>query len=179
MFKLYVSRCRTLVISGMVLVFLSTGFGVELVKKGQTPEGVESSRTTQMVKKNLGSYKSYKEWKMQMVENAKQRLEKSKQSFEHQLKLSHDKKNKDPNLSQQIAKEQLQLFMSNELSITDYFVGYLNKQSNLEEAIKSTSGKLTADEVAELMSAFAYNFNKKEMTEAQAFINASPSRTSD
>lgn len=179
MFKWYVSRSKVIIGFGAICLFVSTGWGFDLITNKKISADKAEASITQNTTKQPPFYKSYKEWKTQMVENAKQRLEKSKLNFELRKKVGQDKKNKDPNLSQQIAKEQLQLFMSTELSITDYFVGYLNKQTNLEEAIKSTSGKLTADEVAELMSAFAYNFNRKEATEAQAFINASPSRTSD
>jgi hypothetical protein len=49
------------------------------------------------------------------------------------------------------------------LTINDYFVGYLNKQTNLQQAIKGVAGKLNDEEVAELMSAYAYSFNKNEM----------------
>ena len=105
------------------------------------------------------SYKSYREWKQNMVETAQQRLDQMKITSENQ-KARTTAQGTDPNLLHKIAKEQLQVSIANDLTISDYFVGYINKQSNLSEVIKSVSGRLSPEEVAELMSAFAYNFNK-------------------
>ncbi len=45
--------------------------------------------------------------------------------------------------------------MAKDLTVADYFAGYLTKQKNQAQAIKEVSGRLSADEVAELMTIYA------------------------
>ncbi len=45
--------------------------------------------------------------------------------------------------------------MAKDLTVADYFAGYLTKQKNQVQAIKEVSGRLSADEVAELMTIYA------------------------
>ncbi len=45
--------------------------------------------------------------------------------------------------------------MADELTVADYFAGYLTKQRNQAQAIKEVSGRLSPDEVAELMTIYA------------------------
>jgi len=59
----------------------------------------------------------------------------------------------------QLEKEELNLSNLKDLGISDYYVGYLLKQSSLDEAIHSVSGKLTAEDIAELMRAYAEQFS--------------------
>ena len=98
------------------------------------------------------TFNTYKEWKTIMVGEAEKRVQKTKISMEI-----------DPNLKNQLSKDQLQATIANELTISDYFVGYLNKQNNLQEAIKFVATKFSGDEIAELMSAYAYNFSREKL----------------
>jgi hypothetical protein len=61
-------------------------------------------------------------------------------------------------LHNQAEKDSYQLSMAKDLTISDYFVGYLTKQKDLPAAINEVAGRLSTDEVAELMSAYATNF---------------------
>jgi hypothetical protein len=45
--------------------------------------------------------------------------------------------------------------MAKELTVADYFAGYLTKQRDQAQAIKDVSARLSADEVAELMTIYA------------------------
>ena len=145
---LYVKRFCTLLVASF---FLSTNlFANEANGSGAT---IPTAPTTLV--------KSYREWKTSMVDAAEQRVQKIKNSLEQQRQVSGA--NLDPNLKNQLSKEQLQATLASELTINDYFVGYLNKQTNLKQAIKGVAGKLNDEEVAELMSAYAYSFNKNEM----------------
>ena len=45
--------------------------------------------------------------------------------------------------------------MVDELTVADYFAGYLTKQRNQAQAIKEVAGRLSPDEVAELMTIYA------------------------
>ena len=164
MFKLHVVCSCTLVVAMTLFSF--------------APQAYSKPVVTNMTKEQtLANYKSYKEWKSQMVDQAQARLDRIKATLEQQRTTAGSKV--DPNLKNQLAREQLQVTISGELSITDYFVGYLNKQTDVAEAIKNTSGKLSAEDVAELMTAFAYNFNKQEALPSQLGSNATQNHQSD
>ena len=45
--------------------------------------------------------------------------------------------------------------MAKDLTVADYFAGYLTKQRDQSLAIKEVSGRLSPDEVAELMTIYA------------------------
>ncbi|HEY1079089.1 MAG TPA: hypothetical protein VGE46_03295, partial [Bdellovibrio sp.] len=51
--------------------------------------------------------------------------------------------------------EQYALELAKDLSVTDYFVGYLTKIQDKKSAFNEVAGKLSAEEVAELMTAYA------------------------
>lgn len=123
------------------------------------------------------SVKSYREWKTAMVDSAELRVQKIKLTLEQQRQVSGA--NIDPNLKNQLSKEQLQATLASELTINDYFVGYLNKKTNLQQAIKGVAGKLNDDEVAELMSAYAYSFNKNEMKPLRSATGSSSGPAAD
>jgi hypothetical protein len=110
--------------------------------------------------------KSYREWKSEKVQDALGRVIVTKT----QIQVA---KSKDPNLArrktmtearltvdvlpleEQLKEDQTILDMAKDLSVTDYFVGYLTKVQDKKAAFNEVAGKLTADEVAELMSAYA------------------------
>ncbi len=175
MVKLYVVRSCTLVFATTLISisgFAQTKAAVSAALLTSTAPVAQSKEST-----TASGYRGYKEWKNQMIDQAQSRLDKIKVMMEQQRMVSGSKI--DPNLRNQLAKEQLQVSISSELSITDYFVGYLNKQKDIGEAIKSTAGKLSPEEVAELMTAFAYNFNKQDSLRGQIGSDASQNRQSD
>ncbi|RYZ78962.1 MAG: hypothetical protein EOP06_28080, partial [Proteobacteria bacterium] len=110
--------------------------------------------------------KSYREWKSEKVQDAIGRVTVTKT----QIQVA---KSKDPNLfrrkggleakfpidiaplEDQLKDDQSTLEMAKDLSVTDYFVGYLTKMQDKKAAFNEVAGKLTAEEVAELMSAYA------------------------
>ena len=110
--------------------------------------------------------KSYREWKSEKVQEALTRVTATKTQIEMA-------KSKDPNLAHhkggleaksgvdmellesQLEEDQSSLDMAKDLSVTDYFVGYLTKLQDKKAAFNEVAGKLTAEEVAELMSAYA------------------------
>jgi hypothetical protein len=117
---------------------------------------------------NQSPIKSYREWKASMINDAEQRVKATKENFFKRRASASS----DPNLNRNskleaglnadlldvLDKEQLQLSLAKDLTISDYFVGYLTKQKHLSQAIKEVSIRLTAEEVAELMTAYADNF---------------------
>lgn len=118
------------------------------------------------------SIKSFREWKSTLVLECEQKISAIKEGLRKQRQSASAQ---DPNLKNrsgseaginqnlqniqaQLEKEQNQLSTIQDLTIADYFVGYLIKQKSLDKAIKEVSMRLTADEVAELMTAYANNF---------------------
>lgn len=108
--------------------------------------------------------KSYREWKTDKVQEVETRVS----SLKTRLTL----RKTDPNLARssggtegkdiesqrlesQLRNEQTSLEMAKELTVSDYFAGYLTKLSDKNSAFKEVAGKLTAEEVAELMAAYA------------------------
>ena len=111
---------------------------------------------------NAGAVKSYREWKRAKVVDAQNRLEGRKHSLGlHKRDPNVRKKagfeGRDPEsarLLSQIHNDEMELEMALELTVSDYFAGYLTKLSN-KNVYKDVAGRLSADEVAELMAAYA------------------------
>lgn len=107
--------------------------------------------------------KSYRQWKREQIKDAQKRVDSSKKALTH--------KTQDPNLKKslgeegrelEIQKSELQLEtdktglqLAKDLSVSDYFAGYLAKITDKNSAFKEVAGKLSAEEVAELMAAYA------------------------
>jgi len=124
---------------------------------------------------NVGNhhFKSFREWKTVMVSSAESKFKNSARAVA--IKRRNSASMNDPNLigtqgiesglnlnlqelQKQAENDQYQLSIAKDLTISDYFVGYLTKQKDLSAAINEVSGRLTAEEVAELMAAYANNF---------------------
>lgn len=111
---------------------------------------------------------SFREWKQSRLDQIQVKIENLRQQIGQQRRHAGT----DPNmksmaateagmpaqLQSELEAEQQALVMTRELTISDYFVGYLTKQPSVDGAIKQVSGRLTPDEVAELMSAYANQF---------------------
>ena len=123
---------------------------------------------------SVRNFKSFREWKTFMTVAAQDRI-KLTQTLISQKQRQSASTIIDPNLinksvvesglnpiltelQQQAEKDQYQLSVAKDLTISDYFVGYLTKQKDLQAAIKEVSGRLTPDEISELMFAYANNF---------------------
>ncbi|GEM_PF-1491422 len=118
--------------------------------------------------------KSYREWKMERVHYAQYRVTQVMTQLETRKMSRLTASGSDPNLAQgaaleavpahdisieklerQLREEKYSLEVAKELSVTDYFVGYLTKVQNKKSAFQEVAGKLSAEEVAELMNAYA------------------------
>ena len=117
-------------------------------------------------------FKSFREWKMGMVYTAEMQSKRSTGAIASKQRLSASA---DPNLAakngaesglnlqlaelqKQAEKDKYQLAITQDLTISDYFVGYLTKQKDMSAAISEVSGRLSPEEIAELMAAYANNF---------------------
>lgn len=153
---LHVVEKSTLMNAVFLILSLIGSFAYSL-EKNNTQMIIKSSK--EIDPQNMDSTKSYSEWKNLMIESAQEKVTKIK------LKLEAQRRGSKLNFSElelryQLAKEQLQVALATELSISDYFVGYLHKQDNIQSAIKNISGKLSKEEVTELMIAYSMQFKK-------------------
>jgi hypothetical protein len=137
----------------------------------------------------LASVKSYREWKTDRVQWAQNKVSTLKAQIEikkHQVRIGA--LGVDPNLEikqqteagtsnsmavekleKQLTTEQYDLDLANDLSVTDYFVGYLIKVQDKKSAFNEVAGRLSPEEVAELMAAYAnVVFGPQAPTEAAA-----------
>ena len=143
--------------------------------------------------KEITSYqfKSFREWKNGMISVAEAQLKQSKNAVALKQRITASMT--DPNLRQksilesglnlqlqellkQAEKDQYQLSITKELTISDYFVGYLTKQNDMKAAINEVSGRLTAEEIAELMAAYANNFFSSRPSSGMAPTRAGTSQ---
>lgn len=110
--------------------------------------------------------KSYREWKSEQVQDAltrvtvvktKIQLVKSKDANAQRRRTQVEATSgvNIEELEAQLQQDQTVLEMAKDLSVTDYFVGYLTKLQDKKTAFNEVAGKLTAEEVAELMAAYA------------------------
>jgi hypothetical protein len=119
-------------------------------------------------------FKSYREWKSEMVSTAQMKVTYLKTQIDSK-KLNRRAAGSDPNLARsknsleavasqdysvekmekQLREEQYDLEVAKDLSVTDYFAGYLTKVPDKKAAFKDVAGKLSPEEVAELMNAYA------------------------
>lgn len=100
---------------------------------------------------------SYREWKKMKIQESEKKVKEIKNKIESDPNLKSSNKT-EAGLNRDLENEILNLSITNDLTISDYFVGYLSKQPSLNSAIREVSVKLSSDEVAELMTAYAENF---------------------
>ena len=129
------------------------------------------------------SVKSFKDWKTEMIEEAKARLEKSKAALENHKKNLAAKKEllaansagkpeavsdtQTERWNNQIQSDESYLTLTQFFTVTDYFVGYLIKQKDSQTTFKDAAAKLSADEVAELLTAYANHINESNTVKAK------------
>ena len=103
---------------------------------------------------------SYREWKTSKINEAQLKVKSIKDRINADPNLQFKNSGTEAGLGKDLEREILNLSMTEDLTISDYFVGYLTRQSSVDTAIKDVSLRLTSDEVAELMAAYAENISK-------------------
>lgn len=118
--------------------------------------------------------KSYREWKNDKVQQAQTKIAALKAQIDLKKSGRSLAQNTDPNLikkssleavssqdmsveklERQLQEQQYSFEVANDLSVTDYFVGYLTRVNDKKSAFNEVATKLSAEEVAELMNAYA------------------------
>lgn len=110
---------------------------------------------------------TFKEWKSGKTQEVQQRIDWIKAKIEQKkveivqkrtsskTELALAKQLGLPPLENQLKSESYNLEMAQELTFTDYFAGYVNRQENKKEAFHEVAAKLSSDEVFELMTAYS------------------------
>lgn len=142
----------------------------------QAAQALKAAQNARPAHAAPSGYKSYREWRSYMIEAAASRVQKTQKNLESQRNDPNARQNSNlqaglsPQLSalqNQLEKEELQVSMASELTISDYFVGYITQQKNVPDTIKDVAGKLSPEEVAELMAAYADRFFKSSRSDHQ------------
>ena len=144
--KLYVFSCRTLMLALLALIVLAPVSSYSVIFASPPNQNVSSGVL------------SYREWKNLKIHDSQLKIKSLKDKLNGDPNVQIKNNGTEAGLSKELEKEILTLSLTQDLTISDYFVGYLTRQASLDAAIKDVSTKLTAEEVAELMSAFAENF---------------------
>lgn len=144
--KLYVFSCRTLILALLALVVLA-------------PTSSYCVTSTLPPNQNVSSgVLSYREWKNSKINDAQMKIKSIKDKLGADPNFQIKSTGTEAGLGKELEREILTLSLTQDLTISDYFVGYLTRQASLDTAIKDVAIKLTPDEVAELMAAYAENF---------------------
>lgn len=110
---------------------------------------------------SMAKLKSFRDWKSERISERLLKIQTVKSQIEQRKKELVSKKvdlQTDltlANLEQKLQLDQFSFDLANDLSVTDYFVGYLNKVENKQSAFKELAAKMSPDEVAEIMTAYA------------------------
>ncbi len=162
---LYVISYRTSVVAAIALAILHISMPCSAALAIHSPKSVvvaaaPSAPASATAPTVTAPIKSYREWKQTMISDAGSRVKSLKENLwkSRTSASSTTEAALAPGLQNMIDKEELQFSLAQDLTISDYFVGYLTKQKSLSTAIKEISGRLSAEEVAELMTAYADNF---------------------
>jgi hypothetical protein len=119
--------------------------------KGQTALSINN------VSARNSRIKSYREWKHDLVMESQSKISLYRIQIDA-LKPHSPQVGRNPSvdkLEKNHHEEAYALDIAKELTVTDYFVGYLTKVQNKKAAFQEVAGKLTPDEVAELITAYA------------------------
>ncbi len=125
---------------------------------------VQALSVTQGQASEKASLKSYRQWKNDKIQEAMAKVTFSKSLIEVR-KIAQTSKSKmeavtmkDLNTTQiesQIKADLMALEMAKDLTVSDYFAGYLSKLPHRSDAVKEIAQKMTSEEVAELMMAYS------------------------
>ena len=144
--KLYVFSCRTFMLALLALIVLAPAFSYSVTSALPPNQNVSSGVL------------SYREWKNSKINDAQMKIKSIKDKLGTDPNTQIKSTGTEAGLSKELEREILTLSLTQDLTISDYFVGYLTRQTSLDAAIKDVAIKLTPDEVAELMAAYAENF---------------------
>lgn len=162
----------------LVAFLMMTTLSTQSHALSSSPRAVQARQATVAIANlnNALKVKSYREWKSEKISVAQVKITSIKAQIDARKQTRSVAQGTDPNLARtarsgveavagrdisveklerQLQEEQYDLEVAKDLSVTDYFVGYLTKIQDKKSAFKEVAGKLSPEEVAELMTAYA------------------------
>jgi hypothetical protein len=156
-----------------MLVFAMLLAGVRSAK-ARTAEALPEMRLAAEPQR-AQAVQSYREWKNNRIQDVQNRINALRTQIETRRLKRDIATGQDPNLKnfrrvsapvvssdpqvekweRQLDQEKYSLELAKDLSVSDYFAGYLTKVPDKKAAFNEVAGKLSAEEVAELMNAYA------------------------
>lgn len=138
----------------------------------------KTSKSTNLAIQNSRSLnvKSFRQWKNERIQESMARLNTTRillegrqmelnSSLSRRVDPTHAQKAKTEatvskdisliSLENQMRLDMMSLELAKDLTVTDYFVGYVNKMNGKKESMSEIASKMSTEEVAELMSAYA------------------------
>lgn len=132
--------------------------------------------------------RSYREWKTDKIQEAILKVATTKTQIEvRRLSQSIHSKTEavatadmsTTQMENQLKADLTALEVAKDLTVTDYFVGYMSKIPDKVESIKEIAAKMKSDEVAELMLAYASSIFGSTATDIPKNANSSSYSSKD
>ncbi|MFM6930243.1 MAG: hypothetical protein ACKOX6_17380 [Bdellovibrio sp.] len=160
----------------LVAFFVMTTLSMKALALSSSSRPALAPRQAVVAANHVSRFKSYREWKTEKISVAQTKVSTLKAQLDARKQARMVAQGADPNLARtartgveavpardisiekierQLQEEQYDLEIAKDLSVTDYFVGYLTKIQDKKSAFKEVAGKLSPEEVAELMTAYA------------------------
>lgn len=152
---MFLKKALSVILCMCVLSFHSAAFSQVMSFKEWKDNHIQiSSKKVKVIKSQLGNKKTNRHISGQDPNMAmKSKIEAASTQDSSVERLEADLSNEIYNLE-----------MAHDLSVTDYFVGYLTKVPNRKAAFNEVAAKLTPSEVSELMGAYANSIIGKSLT---------------
>ena len=123
--------------------------------------------------------KGFKEWKRAKVVQAQYRLRESQQTLQQARKTGlQGAARPSLQLTDQVRSNEMELELAQDLTVSDYFVGYLTKLPQ-KNAYREAAKRLSDEEVADLMTAYAssvFGAQKQQFPASASNFDAGSSR---
>lgn len=130
---------------------------------------------------DLRNVKSFHEWKHERVQAVQAKIQALSQRRDSIRRRLAEQSSTEAGLSASsqkqiddlLQKEKARMALEKDLTVSDYFVGYLTKIQNRKQAFKAVAPKLSAEEIAELMDAYAnsvFGTQSQQISSPEALI---------
>jgi hypothetical protein len=125
--------------------------------------------------------KSFREWKSLRISEVEGRVQSIKGKLAHYkndpnlLKIQKIEANEPETIKMQLQlkRELVAVELAKDLTVSDYFAGYLTKLDNKNETFKEIAGRMTPEEVADLMAAYANSVFGTKINQASVPVSGS------
>lgn len=160
--KLISSTYALIMVLGTTMAFAKGPSDVSLLNRSIQikPLGIKNVNAAEVASK----VKGYKDWKKEKLTAISDRIAALKIEAEKRRMAAGT--NFNPSINQGLEKQiellQNSLETTQDLTVTDYFVGYLNKQDDRQNALKEAAEKMSSEEIYELMKVYSDTVNTNQ-----------------